>query len=106
MSKVQWSARTTPENAHRRAGGRRKYNSIRQLEAHLRRLEVAQGLREHGWVHGVQARLARELGVSESTISRDVAWLMFDLSPCPTCDSPVSRKRWKDLGRRGRVTVG
>lgn len=102
MSKVQWSAPTTPDVAHRRAGGRRRYNSVRQLEAHLRRQEVAHGLREYGWVHGVQARLARELGVSESTISRDVAWLMYDLSPCPMCDSPVSRARWKDLERRGR----
>lgn len=105
MSKV-WSAPTTPDIAHRRVGGRRRYNSMRQLEAAFRRQDVANGLIRYGWVHGVQARLARELGVSQATISRDVAWLMYDLSACPTCDSPVTRQRWQDLERRRRGERG
>ena len=60
----------------RRAGGRRHYNSIRQTRAAFRRLQVARLLCRWGLGYGVQARVARRLGVSEATISRDVAALL------------------------------
>jgi hypothetical protein len=56
----------------RRAGGRRRYNLQRQLNAMQRQKEVARLFREFGHVRGFQAQLARALGVSESTISRDL----------------------------------
>jgi hypothetical protein len=50
-------------------------------------------LRRYGWVPGVQARIARELQVSEATISRDVAHLLKTNVPCPMCGSVVHRDR-------------
>jgi hypothetical protein len=57
----------------RRAGGRRRYNLQRQMNAMERRKEVAALLKRYGpRASGVQVRIARALGVSESTISRDI----------------------------------
>jgi predicted DNA-binding transcriptional regulator YafY len=57
----------------RRASGRRRYNLQRQMSAMDRRKEVAKLLTLYGRrARGVQLRIARELGVSESTISRDI----------------------------------
>lgn len=67
-----WSAATDFETACRRAAGRRRYNATRRVNARLRQLEVLHLLRAYGMVHGVQARIARELGVSQATISRDM----------------------------------
>ncbi|HUW16798.1 MAG TPA: hypothetical protein VMW94_06940 [Actinomycetes bacterium] len=75
---IDWSAGTWPHVAHRRAGGRRRYNKLRQDQAAIRRMEVVMLLREFGgWNWGVQKRIAKELGVSEATISRDLRrlWL-------------------------------
>ena len=74
-----WSASAPLNEVYRRAGGRRHYNSWRQFCAAYRRLEVARlllALAQQGvpW-HGRQARMARQLGVSEATISRDYAVL-------------------------------
>lgn len=58
----------------RRAGGRRRYNIRRQRAAFERRATVARLLVEYGRnKRGTRARIARELGVSEATISRDIA---------------------------------
>jgi len=60
----------------RRAGGRRRYNARRKLIAEMRRFKVAQLVKEYGlYERGVQKRIADELGVSEATISRDIALL-------------------------------
>jgi DNA-binding NarL/FixJ family response regulator len=72
MNTREWSRRTTPEEAARRAGGRRHYNDLRQLAALLRGLEVAR-LAALGYR---QAAIARELGVHRSTVCRDVAKLL------------------------------
>ncbi len=62
----------------RRAGGRRRYNLQRQLEARERRKEVGRLLDLYGnSIRGTQARIARELGVSEATISRDISSLQL-----------------------------
>lgn len=63
----------TLEQVHRRAGGRRRYNFQREMAARARRERVCALLAKYGSkIRGVQARIARELGVSEATISRDV----------------------------------
>ena len=63
----------TSEQVFKRAGGRRRYNLQRQEAAEARRGEVRRLLDLYGrHRRGVQARIARELGVSRATISRDV----------------------------------
>lgn len=76
MSKTSWSAPVSPDEANRRASGRRRYHAKRRIDRFFRRLKVLDRLRDEGLRFGAQARWARELGVSEATISRDVAaWL-------------------------------
>lgn len=69
----------SPDWVNRRAGGRRRYNAQRQLAALERRRRLARLLRRIGWrgwvAWGVQGRIARRFGVSQSTISRDMARL-------------------------------
>jgi predicted transcriptional regulator len=63
----------SPEQAYRRAGGRRRYNLRRQEVARARRAEVQRLLDLYGERgRGTRARIARELSVSEATVSRDV----------------------------------
>jgi hypothetical protein len=82
-----WSGPTSLDEASRRAGGRRRYNRVRRFLATYRRYQLARLLRDRGgWTDwGTQARLARELGVSRSTICRDVAFLLRESRPCPCC---------------------
>jgi DNA-binding NarL/FixJ family response regulator len=70
MSKIRIPK--SAEEAYRRAGGRRRYHAQRKREAEERRARVAELVMQWGWVQGTQARIARELGVSEATISRDM----------------------------------
>jgi hypothetical protein len=50
-------------------------------------------LGRYGLVHGVQARISRELGVSEATVSRDVAAVLKGRAACPCCGTVVSTDR-------------
>ena len=59
----------------RRAGGRRRYNKVRQFMAFQRLLQVVALLKELGLGRGSQSRIAEHLGVHRSTICRDVAKL-------------------------------
>lgn len=62
----------TKEQAYRRAGGRQRYNQRRQEAASERRAEVSRLLDLYGRrKRGVKARIARELGVSRATVTRD-----------------------------------
>src|SRR5438309_25834 len=73
----------TWEQVCRRAGGRRAYNALRRDRAILRRLEVARLFFEAGAYlgpHGIQARIARQWGVSEATISRDIRKIRKELA--------------------------
>lgn len=72
----------------------------------LRRREVVEMLRYSGHGRGSQARMARSLGVSEATISRDVkAIFEQEVHPCPTCDRVYDVEVWKDLARQGKVVL-
>ncbi len=80
-----WRAMTAWGEVCRRASGRRAYNALRRDRAMLRRRKVVLLLRHYGRGHGVQARIARELGVSEATISRDIATVWALVQACPCC---------------------
>jgi hypothetical protein len=81
-----WSAETSATEAARRAGGRRRYNAHRQALALYRRRKLARMLRAKDMLtRGYQARLARKLGVSRSTVCRDVRYLLQLGWPCPCC---------------------
>jgi hypothetical protein len=76
---------------YRGAGGRRRFNRERQMRALERRLEVARLIQANGLHRGAQARMARQLGVSESTIGRDVQAIFgeHDQVRCPCCGTAV-----------------
>ena len=82
-----WSESTSRDEVCRRAAGRRHYNSVRRFRATARRAEVMRLLCVQGsmFERGTQARLARQLGVSRSTVCRDMAFLMRLGRPCPHC---------------------
>src|SRR5262245_43233163 len=99
MSNKSWSAPTTFDEVCRRAAGRSHYHSMRRIQRHFRRMAVVELIAKYGlfdW--GVQARVAPELGVSRSTICRDVAALMYTHAPCPTCDTIVPKEQLKRIG--------
>lgn len=84
---TSWSQRTDPDIVARRAGGRRRYNAVRQLLATFRRAKVARLLR----FDLTRAEIARRLNVHPSTISRDVSRLLRDgsVKRCQHCGRPV-----------------
>lgn len=90
--------------AFRRAGGRRRYNSHRREMASLRRAKVAQLLREFGVGRGVQAAIARRLGVSQATICRDVQALIRPPNPKPT-EQEITIREEDDAWEDGSVSV-
>jgi hypothetical protein len=73
---MAWNSQIPTDQAYRRAGGRRQYNAHRSFEAQFRQYRVELMLLELNYylgARGVQRRIAQQLGVSEATISRDVA---------------------------------
>lgn len=107
-----WSSPTSPEQAYRRAGGRRHYNAKRSEAAFRRRMEVFSALYGSGRTgsrvlrHGDRAELARTLGVSRSTVCRDVkeVWRWMRITPCPTCDHTLTMDKAEELKRQGLLT--
>ena len=91
-----WSAPTSWDEVCRRKAGRDRYNSVRRLQRAERRFRVLKLLGRYGMDRGVQARIAKELGVSRVTVHRDVKALLFDYTPCPGCGSLVPRSRLAD----------
>lgn len=86
MQRAMWSQTVSTEEAQARAGGRAHYNAMRQLDAALRRHQVAELIVAAGGflVPGVRSRIAAKLGVHRSTVSRDVQALLRGM-PAPTC---------------------
>jgi hypothetical protein len=77
-AKGDWSAWTDPDEAARRAAGRRHYNAHRRLLAELRRCALLAYLRQTDpipWGRGRE--LADRFGVSRATISRDLARVLY-----------------------------
>ena len=95
-----WSEPTAWEEVFRRAAGRRHYNGVRQFRATVRRCDVARLLRVQGGLtaRGTQASLARQLGVSRSTVCRDVAWLLRQARRCPCCGALTIPPQEDDAG--------
>jgi len=88
-----WSARTSWETVCARAAGRRRYHAERQALQAKRWAKIICRLPPHPWPRGLQSALARELGVSRGTISRDFAALA-------SVDSlPLLRKRINYVAR-------
>ena len=83
---ANWNAHTSLDIVSRRAGGRNRYNANRRIRAAIRRIHVAESLR-YSSVHdrGTQAALARELKVSEATISRDIKAIFGNDTLCRCC---------------------
>jgi hypothetical protein len=82
-SRAGWHAPTDLPTVAKRAGGRRRFNAVRQLRAELRRRELRRLIAELNaaggcflLTHGAQAGFARRLGVHRSTICRDVRRLL------------------------------
>ena len=72
-----WSATTDRSTAARRAGGRRRYHSHRQLLAEVRRSEVARLLERFRWPDwGAESKIARMLRVNRSTVNRDIKFIL------------------------------
>jgi len=72
---------TDPVTAKRRAGGRRRYNAQRRRRVEARRAAIAEALAGHEefalLARGLRTSFAAQLGVSPSTISRDLRFLLF-----------------------------
>jgi hypothetical protein len=56
---------------------------------------------------GIKAALAERFGVARSTISRDVTAIieLLNVSPCPTCGSPLMLAHIQRLEREGKVVI-
>jgi hypothetical protein len=91
------------EEAYARAAGRRRYNRGRGVKAAFRRTKVEELVFKYGWRRGVQQRIAQELEVSPSTISRDMRRLFRCSMECPTCTTIHPIEHWRDLELRRRV---
>jgi hypothetical protein len=97
MSK-SWSAPTGFDEVCRRAAGRRRYHSVRRFLADLRRDKVTELIAQYGYIDwGIRASIARMLGVHRSTISRDIAAILYTRARCPVCDTIVEKERLKGL---------
>lgn len=89
-----WGDPTCWDEVCRRAAGRKRYNKARGLLQWVRRVRVAELLDRHGWfTYGTKARIADELRVSRSVITRDVQFFRQLNCHCPTCGSRVPRHR-------------
>jgi hypothetical protein len=79
MSNNSWTAYTAFDAVCRRAAGRSRYHALRQFQRAQRRCQVVHLLGKYGLGrYGVLSRIARDLGVHRSTISRDVAVLLAE----------------------------
>jgi hypothetical protein len=80
-----WSRPISAAEAYRRAGGRRRYNRERQINAILRRADVLDLLKVGGYT---LEQIGALTGTSTSTAARDVHRLMrLGVSVCPQCNT-------------------
>jgi hypothetical protein len=104
-ARADWSEWVLCDEAYRRAGGRRHYNAWRTTMALYRRyrlVNIAANARLNMFTRGSQVVLARALGVSPATTSRDVKRILDDCrpgKPCPVCGCK-ERHFWRRLEQR------
>ncbi len=92
VSRWTWRGYTNWDTVCRRASGRRAYNVARRVRAEWRRTEVARLLAEAGAPRrGFQAEVARQLGVSPATISRDRQKLLAEWRASRFCPPGPSK---------------
>ena len=73
---MDWSLPVSQDEAYRRAGGRRRYNTVRQKKQGARQRRVAELLRSYPpSQRGAYAAIARALDVHRSTVTRDIVAL-------------------------------
>jgi hypothetical protein len=94
VRKSWWTQPVDWDTVCRRARGRAKHNAWRQYLATLRRREVLALVARFGFKYGVQKLISAELGVHESTISRDFKVLFPLMTTCPTCGQLKPRQWW------------
>lgn len=89
------------ESYSKRAAGRRRYNEQRQFVALLRQRRVIGLLWEIGpGTHGYQTIIAAKLGVSRSTISRDLQRLKLRVKGGRNAEEAyLAEKRWENAIR-------
>jgi IS30 family transposase len=102
MCDSDWTTRTDRETVCKRAAGRRHYNAWRQFCASERRLRVEEMLHELRSKRGSQKRIAALLGVSESTISRDVTSNHRSWLNAGDCDDLAAHRLYLQLTQRER----
>ena len=94
-----WSDWTDPVTVAKRAYGRRLLNYRRGRRVRSRLYQVAKVLAELGFQRGLQAEIARQLGVNRSTICRDM-WLLFAIGDGVTLRDALRAQR--KVGREAR----
>jgi hypothetical protein len=73
-----WTMIVGNNEAARRAGGRRRYNLTRRFEAMRRQWRIVDLLSTGAYEgRGRQSRIAEQLGVHRSTVSRDLRAILF-----------------------------
>ena len=86
MKRYEWNSWTNPEAVKHRAGGRKRYNAQRRKRADARREALAEVISRNPLmplvVRGSITALAGAFGVSPSTISRDLRYIVFGGSVC------------------------
>jgi DNA-binding NarL/FixJ family response regulator len=92
--KSWWTQPVDWDTVCRRARGRSRINAWRRHLATLRRREVLNLLQRFGWKYGVQALIAAHLGVSESTVSRDIKAIFPLMRTCPHGHQLMPRAWW------------
>ncbi|MCG3145714.1 MAG: hypothetical protein HONDAALG_03365 [Gammaproteobacteria bacterium] len=76
MKKRNWKTRVGKQESSLRAGGRRRYNAMRQARMWDRRFALLRLCTRLGEIpHGRQNELAERYSVSQPVISRDLAWV-------------------------------
>jgi hypothetical protein len=104
LKPVQCRQRVDNQSASVRAGGRRHYNRVRQLQAQLRLSQIVRllvKLKATGTEWGVRSEIARRLGVSRATVCRDMQRLTrLDFG------GPQYEREWLVFYRYWRRTYG
>ncbi len=101
-----WEAWSPKGEVARRAGGRRGYHAWRRQQAIFRRAEVIRLFTDLPHRRGVQVAIARELGWSKATISRDLC-VLFGYGRAVALARPLlgyKRRRGRKQQRCGVVT--